>query len=117
MPFIREECAQFVQQWNVHNIRVQKERPHVTSGQPWDLYENSRLPAEEQMMVPNPDVVEKLMEEIEAYDIDEYLPKDTLNWCQQTMYDQGYDLEKLTPGEVIPGEANARKHPRIYMKL
>lgn len=74
MPFVREECSRFLQQWNVRKIRVQKECLHVTSGQPWDLYENAKSRAEERLMVPYPEVVDKLAREFEAYDIDEYMP-------------------------------------------
>lgn len=39
---------------------LQKEYLHVTSGQPWDLYENPKKTAEEQLMVLDPEIIDKL---------------------------------------------------------
>ena len=43
MPLIREEVRRFVQYWNMHKIRSQKNRPNVTTGRPNDLYHNPAI--------------------------------------------------------------------------
>ena len=43
MPLIREEVRRFVQYWNMHKIRSQKNRPNVTTGRPNDLYYNPAI--------------------------------------------------------------------------
>ena len=43
MSLIREEVRRFVQYWNMHKIRLQKNRPNVTTGRPNDLYYNPAI--------------------------------------------------------------------------
>ena len=43
MPLIREEVRRFVQYWNMHKIRSQKNRPNVTIGRLNDLYHNPAI--------------------------------------------------------------------------
>ena len=40
MPLIREEVRRFVQYWNMHKIRLQKNWPNVTIGRLNNLYYN-----------------------------------------------------------------------------
>ncbi|KAH8654704.1 hypothetical protein BGZ61DRAFT_194016 [Ilyonectria robusta] len=35
---LRQELFDFVEAWNIHRIRLQKNRPHVVHGQPWMNY-------------------------------------------------------------------------------
>jgi hypothetical protein len=35
---LRQELFDFVEAWNLHKIRLQKNRPHVVHGQPWMNY-------------------------------------------------------------------------------
>ncbi|KAM4060318.1 hypothetical protein HRG_014235 [Hirsutella rhossiliensis] len=35
---LRRELFDFVEAWNLHRIRLQKNRPHVVHGQPWMNY-------------------------------------------------------------------------------
>ena len=43
MPLIHKEVRRFVQYWNMHKIRSQKNWPNITTGRPNDLYHNSTI--------------------------------------------------------------------------
>ncbi|KAM4062484.1 hypothetical protein HRG_013658 [Hirsutella rhossiliensis] len=43
-PMIRDEFATFVDLWNSHKIRTQRNRQHVISGRPIDLYNTDQAP-------------------------------------------------------------------------
>jgi hypothetical protein len=61
LPIIRDEVASYVDIWNNHSIRAQKERPHMISGKPKVNYFLSMM-----KKIPNcgrpidPELVEKL---------------------------------------------------------
>ena len=38
LELIREEVFNFVDSWNNHHIRKQKNRPYLPTGRPWMLY-------------------------------------------------------------------------------
>lgn len=84
MPQIRAEMVSFVHEWNAHTIRRQKNRPHVHSGKPTELY---RRPAkgkaiECKVRVPK-DRFEKLKEvrDADGLDLQAYLPDEMMYLC------------------------------------
>ncbi|KAF6238719.1 hypothetical protein HO173_003225 [Letharia columbiana] len=109
MPLIREACYEFVTNWNVHKIRAQKNRPHVTAGKPWFLYAHPSAPAVECGSVPDPSLVDTLHQEVEAYDLHEYLPAATLEWCHERMRSLGFDPATLTAKGLLKEEGLGRR--------
>lgn len=52
LPLIRQETFDYVEVWNEHNIRRQKERPNHVAGVPRKLYEQSQSKGNGQRPVP-----------------------------------------------------------------
>ena len=117
MRLIREEAYEFMENWNTHKIRSQKNRPHTVSGKPWYLYEFPEPPAEKCASIPDLDLVEKLRAELQAYDMDEYLPPVTKEWCHQKALELGYDLDTLKASDILTTGTGQRLHGPVYMDL
>lgn len=67
MPVIRRQIRHFVDIWNVHRIRKQKNRPSVVHGQPWVNYNYPKEPAIQQGKKPDPELVRRLKEDISSW--------------------------------------------------
>ncbi|KAM6504687.1 hypothetical protein FSOLCH5_015189 [Fusarium solani] len=89
---LRQELFDFVEAWNLHRIRLQKNRPHVIHGQPWMNYH-----------YPDPDkacnwgipidrsVLGEMERPLADIDISTCLEPETKNWCRQVLLEMGYD--------------------------
>jgi hypothetical protein len=117
MRLIREEAYEFMENWNTHKIRTQKNRPHTVSGKPWYLYESPAPLAEKCTSTPDPELVEKLRAELQTYDVDEYLPPATKEWCHQKALELGYDLDTLKASDVVTTGTGQRLHGPVYNEL
>ncbi|RKK07477.1 hypothetical protein BFJ65_g17683 [Fusarium oxysporum f. sp. cepae] len=81
---LRQELFDFVEAWNLHKIRLQKNRPHVVHGQPWMNYH-----------YPDPDkacnwgipidrpVLGEMLRPLAGIDISTCLEPETKEWCRQ----------------------------------
>jgi hypothetical protein len=113
MPILRRLLHQFVDQWNHHRIRKQKNRPHVIPGQPFVLfYYPEAVPNFRQPI--SPDHLADFKADIGGHDIDEYLPRETLAWCSARLRSWGY--ENLS-GEESHEQTGQRIHKDAYMRL
>ncbi|EXM13390.1 hypothetical protein V3481_006933 [Fusarium oxysporum f. sp. vasinfectum] len=89
---LRQELFDFVESWNLHRIRLQKNRPHVVHGQPWMNYH-----------YPDPDkacnwgipidrhVLDEMWRPLADIDVGTCLEPETKNWCRQVLIEMGYD--------------------------
>ncbi|KAM4060857.1 hypothetical protein HRG_014336 [Hirsutella rhossiliensis] len=89
---LRQELFDFVEAWNLHRIRLQKNRPHVVHGQPWMNYH-----------YPDPDkacnwgipidrsVLHEMGRPLVDIDISTCLEPETKDWCHKTLLKMGYD--------------------------
>ena len=138
MPIVREAIMSYVQLWNTHSIRKQKDRPNAITGKPAVLYNYT------------PDIVrygrpidESLVNELQAdfgnqgkyyffiliftnlvivryitngiIDIDAYLPTETLKWCRDRLLESGVNLEEVQGSTTsIDG---SRIHRQVYLTL
>ncbi|KAM4062071.1 hypothetical protein HRG_013533 [Hirsutella rhossiliensis] len=93
---LRRELFDFVEAWNLHRIRLQKNRPHVVHGQPWMNYHypdpdkacNWGIPIDRSIL----DEMERPLADI---DISTSLEPETKNWCRQVLLEMGYDHRQL----------------------
>jgi hypothetical protein len=113
MPILRRLLHRFVDQWNHHRIRRQKNRPHVVPGQPYVLFYYPETPQNFQQFI-SPDLLADFKADIGGYDIDEYLPRDTLAWCSAQLQSWGYS--NLSGEEVLP-QTGQRVHRDAYLHL
>lgn len=99
MPILRREFADFVLMWNSHYIRKQSNRPHVVPGQPFVLYHQPEAHQATNFaeVIPQ-DRLEELQNAFadDPYDLDAYLPDDTIDVCEVFAEEYGYkdDLRK-----------------------
>ncbi|KAI0535237.1 hypothetical protein GGR58DRAFT_480081 [Xylaria digitata] len=112
-PVLRTEIIEFVQLWNNHTIRRQKNRPYVISGKPSEIYETSQV----NWGIPIPEgsateqLVRTMADPLENVEIDAFFPAETENWCNTQLEDMGFDSILCTEED--------RKHPylRFYLEL
>ena len=89
---LRQELFDFVEAWNLHRIRLQKNRPHVVHGQPWMNYHypdpdktcNWGIPIDHSVLV-------ELERPLADIDINTCLEPGTKEWCRQVLVEMGYD--------------------------
>lgn len=132
MPILRREIPAFAHTWNVHKIRRQRSRPHCPTGQPVMLYfypeeaANYGLPVDHNLLERlRHETVHWGMSRCDVFlaqplifvfvDVDEYLPPETLTWCQRKLQGWGFDLENVDMDEYFPD--GTRAHCRAYLRL
>lgn len=113
MPTLRSRIKSYVQTWNIHNIRKQADHPERAPGKPYMNYhhppkgvENYGLPAD----VPT---LQAMQQRSAEYDTEEYLPPDTLRWCEAQLQELGFDPHK--PPARLPGDLQPFRS--VYLAL
>jgi hypothetical protein len=96
MPILRREVNAFVQMWNDHPIRKQRQLANHIPGVPNKLYDH-RPDGERLGFQPNPDLVNDLLNSTDGFDYDAYLTDDTMAWLQQQL-DQIFNQLGITTG-------------------
>jgi len=100
MPILRREIYRFADLWNNHTIRYQRGRPNLPTGKPIILYPHPYPLAQSYAILPCPDTLKLLQQDVYSYgkfrllmsdlcayrkyfyiDPHEYLPKATQEWC------------------------------------
>lgn len=113
-PMIRNEFADFVQLWNGHKIRTQKNRPHVISGIPMDLYRTDKVtnwgvPIEDDSDCGQ--LLRTMLQPLEQVDIDEFMTPITMQWCEQQLAALAFTPDLRTEEDL------KRPHLQIYIHL
>ncbi|KAI2473359.1 hypothetical protein F4781DRAFT_442029 [Annulohypoxylon bovei var. microspora] len=118
MPIIRKEVAIFVERWNNHIIRPQRNRANNVRGRPIDNY-----------FCPNLDLVSQwglevnieLLAEIELVladiNIDEYLPAETLAWCEAFLTSPAIGLDRTKEDDHDWPFVQAYNHLRTALQI
>ena len=94
LPIVRAELFSFVQTWNLHYIRKQRGRPNVVNGRPHRLYTRPPGDTKDYGIPYNPDTLADIESRIGVYHTGEYLPKETLAWCNVQFQEMGFDPYK-----------------------
>ncbi|EFZ04318.1 Uncharacterized protein MAA_01392 [Metarhizium robertsii ARSEF 23] len=112
---LRQELFDFIEAWNLHRIRLQKNRPHVVHGQPWMNYHypdpikacNWGIPIDQSAL-------NEMARPLSNIDIDTCLEPETKEWCRRALTEMGYD-------EVVGGSHQdsdkLRPFKRFYLGL
>ncbi|KAI1761882.1 hypothetical protein GGR53DRAFT_449456 [Hypoxylon sp. FL1150] len=113
-PMIKDEFAEFVEIWNSHSIRKQRNRPHVRPGIPYDLYNtdevpNWGIPVEEGS--PAYEAAQVMYQPLEDIEIDEFMTPETTEWCERQLEALGFD------GILHTEEDHINPHIRTYVQL
>ncbi|KAI1116337.1 hypothetical protein F5Y14DRAFT_440036 [Nemania sp. NC0429] len=112
-PILRTEVAEFVQLWNNHTIRTQKNRPHVVSGKPTEIYETCEV----NWGIPIPEgseteaLLRTMSDSLENTEIDAFFTEETEAWCNAQLEELGFD------GTLRTEEDHKYPHLRTYLDL
>jgi len=113
VPILRDEIATFVETWNEHRIRSQRNRPNHVAGIPNELYTSDVAPRFG--WTPDASLLLQLSETVKDFDPDAYLSDDSLTWCKGALQALGHSGTPLAK-EFFP----AIRHflvPRWYRQL
>jgi len=100
MPNIRQEIYGYTDLWNARTIRRQANRPTVVSRKPVVLYFHPSHPARDYgSEVPN-NRLQRLLQTVEAYEPNEYLPAVTKQFCQNIFNSYARDLHLQKDGNL-----------------
>jgi hypothetical protein len=119
LPVIQDRLKSYILDWNTHDIRPQK--APVIYGKVKDLYERPGPDVLDYKMSFRPDDLLLLQADliqqhpaIEGFDLDEYLPPQTFEWCQTQLQQLGFD-----PHRPPPLQANELSTPyrSVYLQL
>lgn len=101
---IQEEFATFVDLWNGHKIRTQKNRPHVIPGIPMDLYRSDQV-RNWGVTFDHDDscgqLLRTMLQPLENVNIDEFLTSTTLQWCKQQLRLLNFQPELRTAEDLV----------------
>ena len=96
MPSLRKLFGGFVQTWNVHKIRKQKSCPNLVPGKPFVNYHNPSPGVDDWKVPLDTQVHSSLMSQVEAWDMESYLPTETLKWCHGELNALGFDPHTIS---------------------
>ena len=114
MPILRAEVQEFVRLWNHHRIRKQRDRPHVVAGIPHMLYHHPNETGGEQCGSSfNSELLRPIQDDLRGFNMDEYLPMETLEWCHETLHSLGYGA--INGRQVY--NSGERVHAAAYRQL
>lgn len=85
---IRQELADFVNTWNGHKVRTQRNRPHTIPGIPMDLYTTDEVPnwgIPIQDGSPTMELLRTMYEPLDDIEIDDLMTFETTQWCESQL--------------------------------
>lgn len=99
-PIIQDEFADFITLWNRHKIRTQKNRQHVVSGSPIDLYNtqdirNWGVPLGEEEDSNDRIALRTMLNPLQDIEIDTFLPAETTDWCTRELSEMGFFQQEI----------------------
>ncbi|KAI3171846.1 hypothetical protein CBS147317_1275 [Penicillium roqueforti] len=94
MPVIRSRIQSYRTDWNHHPIQSQPNRPHVICGRPKMNYKYPNVHDLRCTINTDPDseqgqLFQRLRQDVQGWNPEEYLPPATLTWCQQQLAEIG----------------------------
>ena len=94
MDIIRSHIHTFIEVHNSHRISRQRKRDHyLPTGQPFALYYYPESGIRDYSEPVNIDLLSRLEEEVQDYDLDEYLPLNTIELYKRLLTSGGYATE------------------------
>lgn len=129
MPQIRFEIERFVEEWNNHKIRTQKNRRHVHAGIPFDLF-NKPTDGQDAVdcQLPLPEDRWQELYTLAQYDgvsLNQYLPEEIHKLCDQffEQYTGPQDLTSEAPylsayqymREMLQAHRDRQEEPRLHL--
>lgn len=113
MPILRSHIKSYVQTWNIHNIRKQADHPERAPGKPYMNYHHPPKGVENFGLSVDTPTVQAMQQTYSGYDTDEYMPPDTMRWCEAQLFDLGFDPN--SPPARLPGDLQPFRS--VYLAL
>ena len=114
VPILREELYSFVRLWNSHSIRKQKNRPNAVVGKPFMLYHHPGSHVQNWGVAFDTEQLREMKTNIGEWDIDAFLPLETLNWCNGVFESLGFST--TAAARSLPTDRTA-PYIEIYLLL
>ncbi|KAL4965070.1 uncharacterized protein BDV14DRAFT_189871 [Aspergillus stella-maris] len=93
MPILRVQITSFVRTWNNHNIRKQRNRPHIVTGKPYINYNYPAAGVQNHGIKFDMELFKSLQDDVRDWDPDKYLPIETYNWTRTQLLELNFDPE------------------------
>lgn len=113
MPTLRSHIKSYVQTWNMHNIRKQTDHPERTPGKPYMNYHHPPKGVENFGLPTDVPTLQAMQQNHADYHTEQYLPPDTLHWCESQLQQLGFDPRK--PPARLPGDLQPFR--AVYLAL
>jgi hypothetical protein len=97
----------------MHNIRKQTDHPERTPGKPYMNYHHPPKGVENFGLAADVPALQLLQQNHVDYDTEQYLPPDTLQWCEAQLQQLGFDPRKPPPR--MPGDLQPFRS--VYLAL
>jgi hypothetical protein len=132
MPIIRQQTAEFVDLWNIHRIRKQRDKLYLPTGKPWLNYYTPSDGVHDYDVAPNSERLKRLQRDVEEYgrsnkynisssmtnkvflDLNEYLLIATINKCQELLEEGGYTV-LITYAQHTDEKSRIYEYAYIYL--
>ncbi|KAL4766702.1 hypothetical protein BDW60DRAFT_221101 [Aspergillus nidulans var. acristatus] len=114
IPLLRVQIPSFVRTWNHNSIQNPANRPHLVPGKPYMNYNFPATGVENQGVKFDMELFKRLQEDVQDWDIDEYLPPETYRWTRNQLLELGYDPQR--PPDVV-GDHILTPFRTIYLGL
>lgn len=114
MPILRDEVCHFVRTWNSHTIRKQPNRPNIVTGKPYMLYNHPGNHVRNWGLEFDAELLHTIRSEVEDWDVDAYLPAETLQWCENQLHILGFN--RIT-AKLATAEDRTAPFVNVYLEL
>ncbi len=114
MPILREEVYHFVRTWNSHTIRKQPNRPNILTGKPYMLYNHPGDHVRNWGLEFDAELLRTIGSEARDWDVDAYLPAETLQWCEGQLHILGFN--RIT-AKLATSEDRTAPFVDVYLEL
>lgn len=111
MDLLRKSCNHFIDTWNVHTIRHQKNRPYLPTGKVWSLYHDPPEGVKNFATQPSHELLDMLMGEVNDWDPDRYLDESVMKFCATTLQKNGL------PSRITKATKEDGTHHKAYILL
>lgn len=123
MPLIRKEVQAWMDCHNHSPIRRDAKRGNHTSGRPWDLYHgiSTRLRDADAAaalsggFAAHEALVDEYLDELHAFDLDEYVSGEVDSWCMEFM--RQHHPEEVVATEFLPQQPRQKRIPLWYRRM
>lgn len=114
LPIIRQDIIEFVENWNNHRIRLQRNRPNAISGKPYVLFNCPPEGTQDYGLSFDQTLLNTIKQPYQGWDMDAYLPSETKAWCDTFFHRIGFTFPRACDSAI---EASTNPFLSVYKEL